>query len=593
MKSVLVVIISSLLSINMYGQHRSEEQALEIAASFMETSISESRLYVLPEDTCHMAKVRSVDPSCKAPSFQSYYIVNDSVNGRYAIVSADERMGDILGYSDRGIYATLHMPPALLDLLSCYDLIAENLDSLGDPPIVTRAANVINAVEPLVKTHWGQGYPYNLNCPEIDGQKCPTGCGATALAQVLNYYKYSPNGVGCHSYITLTNGIQQSIDFESLNLQWDKLICDYNDTTSEEECKEVAKLMHACGVSLSMDYKLGASGIKQNSIAYPLKHFWGYNPNTAYWDALYDYGSVDFRDMLYSQLLKGHPVLVDLYSRLGYAHEAIIDGIDETGKMHFNFGWEGTGDGYYSPLMIQVLGYSFLWGSYTYNITPELYGDNSDDFLLYEMNVPKEIFVGDDINVEYTLNCYCTNVPKSHMYIDEMLDTTIGIGIFDSKFNFISSIKEWDVSVYSDHGLQVSWSFSTNNLLDVNNDVLYLAPYEKLASDTYKHITAKSGMAEMYELHLDDQKILLMPKRYSDLKDIEDCVKNFSSDPDFFDIHIDKTNVELSSSIDTSVGIYNISGLCVSRFRLKANEKYIISLPKGIYIINNKKFCIK
>ncbi len=40
-------------------------------------------------------------------------------------------------------------------------------------------------VAPLLRTHWGQGVPYNALCPVVDGRQSLAGCGPVAMAQVM------------------------------------------------------------------------------------------------------------------------------------------------------------------------------------------------------------------------------------------------------------------------------------------------------------------------------------------------------------------------------------------------------------------------
>ncbi len=42
----------------------------------------------------------------------------------------------------------------------------------------------------LLASEWGQDAPYNNLCPKGDRGRCPSGCVATAMAQVLYYHKY-------------------------------------------------------------------------------------------------------------------------------------------------------------------------------------------------------------------------------------------------------------------------------------------------------------------------------------------------------------------------------------------------------------------
>lgn len=585
MKNLYLFLLFVLVSINIYGQRRTEKQAIDVAARFWGINNSKD-LSIIAED-----RVRNAIHKIKATSLQSappipYYIVNDSINRRFVLIPSDERMGNILGYSDRGIFEIEKMPSGLLYILSSYN----QLNNISSYEEITPKHNEekSNAIEPLIKTHWGQDFPYNKDCPEIDGKKCPTGCAATALAQILNYYRYSPHGIGKHSYSTYTLDIEQSMDFENLDIDWDKLKNDYNDSSSSEECQEVAKLMHACGVSLSTDYKKSATGVMSNSIAYPLKHFWGYNPNIAYWRVLTDYGPREENEMLREELYNGHPVLVDLDER----HEAIIDGMDENGLYHYNFGWDGIGDGFYRIALISTPAYFFRIGNYTINITPELYGENSPNFIINSMNTSKAVSMGDSIYVDAMLDCVSTDVPKSIMFIDEPLVTTIGIGLFDANFNLIHSFAESNGEFYSNYSVQITAAFSTEDIINRGDNVLYLSPYEKNTDGTYKHITGKRSSAEMYLIQIEGKSIRLISKHFSDIQDVEDNIyaPEISTVP--VSIHTTKSHTEIISPFACTLRIYNINGICVSEIHAEANRKYTLTLPKGVYVINGQKFCV-
>jgi len=117
----------------------------------------------------------------------AYYIFN-ARDGGFVVASGDDRLPEILGYSDRGNIDMNNIPCNMEWLLNCY---AHTLDSLDNYGITKkwspRRASSFATIEPLVKTTWGQHAPYNKYCPEIGGEKCPTGCVATAMAQIINY----------------------------------------------------------------------------------------------------------------------------------------------------------------------------------------------------------------------------------------------------------------------------------------------------------------------------------------------------------------------------------------------------------------------
>ena len=92
-------------------------------------------------------------------------------------------------------------------------------------------SNTITNLGHLTETEWGQWYPWNYKCPSINGEQCPVGCTAVAVAQLL-YYLHYQIGIpsGCFhtvdtSYTWNTAGYYTSnltrSDYNSPSTRWD------------------------------------------------------------------------------------------------------------------------------------------------------------------------------------------------------------------------------------------------------------------------------------------------------------------------------------------------------------------------------------
>lgn len=594
----LLTLVLALIPMLGFSQHRSESDAITIAKEFWDTEGECSNLSIVSQNSISKANARlyrAVDTTFD--SGRSFYVVNDEKNHRFVIVSADERMYKILGYSDNGCFDSETVPPGLMDLLNGYDKEYANVDlaqvQLDSEEI---SQEQTSPIEPLIKTHWGQGYPYNLECPIIDGKRCDTGCGATALAQVLNFYRYSQNGVGSHSYATRTNQIPLNINFENLDIDWSKLVNDYNEFSSEEERMEVAKLMYASGVSLSMDYKYGASSIQPNGMAYSLKHFWGYNPNTTYIMRNYKYNLQDIQEIITTELELGHPVFVDLYTSEDAGHEAIIDGIDKNQLLHYNFGWEGYADGYYRLKSLIAAAICFNSADYTVNICVEQYGEKTYDFVLGKgemSDLPSSVNIGDSIHFDTSINCVSTDVPKSYMNISEGLYAEVGVGLFDSQFRHIHSFDKDAATFLSDLYINYQINIAIDSDLFTEGQ-FYLAPYYTLDKVTYNVPTAELDRPELYSVSVRDHVVFFIPTRFEDLSTSigevkSDCLPNdvnliIKTRPKGFDI---------TSKEDTILQIFNVSGQVVISGPLEANSQRTVFLRKGIYLINGIKYVLQ
>ena len=115
----------------------------------------------------------------------------------YLVVSADDVAAPLLGYSDSG-EVSAPMPPQLQWWLKQYAAEIEQASDADAVRYVTMAnrkpagAVARKAIAPLLSTRWDQGAPYNDDCPSVSSPvmpngKAPTGCVATAMAQVMKY----------------------------------------------------------------------------------------------------------------------------------------------------------------------------------------------------------------------------------------------------------------------------------------------------------------------------------------------------------------------------------------------------------------------
>lgn len=286
----------------------------------------------------------------KAPQLQiilggeGYYIFNDVANGGFVIIGGDERMEQVLAYSYTGGFDISGVIPC--NVQSVLDSYAEEASYLRSHPQYTpprRVRRQIDAVAPLLgETAWNQGWPYNLMTPVIDGQHCVTGCVATAAAQVMYYHRWPARGQGQVSYEW--NGTTLTADLSQSEYQWDLITPKYSSSSSAESCNAVALLMHDVGYACHMNYGLGGSGAGGSATALVtnfdydkgILYLGRNNCNAAVWDSI-----------IVDELAHRRPLQYSGGSSSG-AHALVIDGIDNNGYYHFNFGWGGSSDGYYT-----------------------------------------------------------------------------------------------------------------------------------------------------------------------------------------------------------------------------------------------------
>ena len=264
----------------------------------------------------------------------------------YMVVSADDVAAPLLGYADEGSFDAANIPDNLRYWLESYaSEIAWARDN-GVEPARSRASRADRApIAPLVKTQWNQGSPYNNYCPIYNGSRSVTGCVATAMAQVMKYYNYPAKGTGSHSYTTKTLKISQSMDFSSTSFRWTSMADSYGSFSSTSQKNAVATLMHACGVSVDMDYTPNESGAPSMNVASALANYFGYDKGVRYLMRDY-YGMAEWEELVYNQLVEFGPVQYS-GSNTSAGHSFVCDGYSADGYFHFNWGWGGMSHGYF------------------------------------------------------------------------------------------------------------------------------------------------------------------------------------------------------------------------------------------------------
>ncbi len=303
-----------------------------------------------------------------------YYVFNASMGG-WVVVSGDDRATAVLAYGDEGRIDFDRLPCAAKALLDGYKLEMEWLQRQAGPDVQPAAAPAAGSatVGPLIATRWGQDEPYNLMCPDYQNERCRVGCVATAMAQVMNYWRYPEQCGAIPSYfcytIFKTIGTLQATTFDySLLLDsychwdWDasELV---QDAYTEAQAQEVAKLSRYCGQAVQMGYGgEGSRAMTSNQLA-AMRGF-GYRSTARleHRNGLLGggYSDAQWESMLRAELDAGRPVFYTAYDISAGGHTFICDGYRADGKFHFNMGWYGTCDGWYATTALNMNHYEGL-----------------------------------------------------------------------------------------------------------------------------------------------------------------------------------------------------------------------------------------
>ena len=278
------------------------------------------------------------------------YVFNRGDNGGYLVLSADDMAYPVLGYADSGNATEGNLAPAFEWWMGEYARQIEYAREKGmkENAIVKRASADMTPIAPQIKVHWNQGAPYYNMCPLVGTDRTYTGCVATAMAQVMKYWEYPERGRGSVSYECDNISKRLSMDFTQRKFDWENMLDNYvpgqyNDT----EAQAVAYLMKAAGYSVKMSYGLDSSGALAMNISAALKRYFNYDGNMAYEMRAY-YSTSQWEKLLYDNLRDVGPILYGGGSLVGGGHSFVCDGYDGNGMFHFNWGWSGMSDGYFS-----------------------------------------------------------------------------------------------------------------------------------------------------------------------------------------------------------------------------------------------------
>ena len=329
-----VLIALPLISAN--AQKISEQQAYETAMQFLAGGRADQSMAPTRDGTPTLEMAYTARTGRK----NDLYVFNRDEGG-FVIVSADARtVKPVLGYSDNGQFDADNIPPALQYILSAYQ---EQIDYARANVAPERGAlqSVIPKgtplVGPLIKTMWSQVDPYNRLCPGVDGGESYTGCVATAMAQIMNYWRWPERGTGSHTNIFADSLF---VDFSQSVYDWDNMAITYKPDTPQVKIDAVSRLMYDCGISVNMMYSFHYGGSYDFFIAPALVDYFNYSGD-ARWISRKDYEK-QWDSMMMAELDALRPILTS-----GGNHAFICDGYDSQRYFHYNIGWGGDCDGYY------------------------------------------------------------------------------------------------------------------------------------------------------------------------------------------------------------------------------------------------------
>lgn len=288
--------------------------------------------------------------SSQANEQPAYYIFTNPNDKKFVIISGESKLNELVGYGDKMTENPNDQPPYFKLFLKEYERVVKEVRSKATATTPQRP--IKRKVEPLLTCKWSQYDPFNKYTPLSNGQHTPTGCVATATAQVMFYNKWPKNRPT--EYIASTGDEAR----KSSTYWWEDMKNTTNEMRTEQSRQAVGVLMYDIGKAVHMRYYIKGSDSNLQRACNALRDKFDYT--VRYLDKNF-LPANEFLNEVMQEISDGYPVLV-----VGGPHAFVYDGYDEQGLIHTNWGWGGENDGYFdiNIVTLNVSGFALNSGTF-------------------------------------------------------------------------------------------------------------------------------------------------------------------------------------------------------------------------------------
>ncbi len=350
---MLLLLMMSLAS---FAGPRSFQQAKEIA-------LRQAAQLGIRMDEASSAKAKSKRVKSVSGEVPAYYVFPNGEGKGFTVVSGDDRLPEVVGYSDKGTYDEENLPSNYVGFMKAYEEMVGQLDngdsrasaSIAEAKALRGSGYQQPTVAPLLGSiQWNQMIPYNKMCPMYNStDRSVTGCVATAMAQVMMYYQYPKTlQTDIPAYVSYTKHLSIPQINKGESYDWDNMLPQYASyeplNYTDAQAAAVAKLLYHCGVACEMDYGPSSGANVTPAI---LSTYFGYDS-----DLMQDlnrdvFTLAEWSQIMDKELSAKRPILYSGRSSDG-GHEFVCDGTDGNGLYHINWGWGGYQDGYFDVTIL-------------------------------------------------------------------------------------------------------------------------------------------------------------------------------------------------------------------------------------------------
>ncbi len=354
-KLFIIPCILILLSLNAFADVVPESKARKVAENIFGPSTKGNPVLTMVWNGIESQGTKSASSTIAAP----FYVFNNE-SGGFVIVAGDDDVQPILGYSYEFSFSPDNMPENISSWMEKYKNLVQDTRSRKVAPAKDVKSAWIDAlsgtkagagtpVKDLGTALWNQGSPFNNQCPyDTEAKKNSlTGCVPTATAIVMRYYKWPSKGVGTlDGYTSSKFTIPGKNLDESAGYNWDSMPTKYTSSWTETNINEVSTLMSDCGIGVQADYAAGGTSAFASDIVQFLQNHMKYSRDARYL-SFSNYTMSEWISLIKKEISANRPVIYRGTDPSEGGHCFVVDGYDSNNYLKFNWGWGGSGNGYF------------------------------------------------------------------------------------------------------------------------------------------------------------------------------------------------------------------------------------------------------
>lgn len=367
MNTKAIIVFASMVWL-MFGSTIAKPVGVDLAHQVAQGFISHNHLQIKIPANGRLTEVG------EANGWSRFYVFCGEDNRGFVIVSADDCVIPILGYSEDSPVEMKALPPQVQWWLEGYEEEIEQHVELNHSgaevegewsrwlnPEDTKAGQPLTTIGPLITTKWDQSPYYNALFPtqRTGSSKTLAGCVATAGAQLLKYWNHPTTGRGSESYAPtatyLRSAVTLTADFGNTQYDWDNMPNRVMGSSTQVQKDAVAQLVYHVAVAVHMQFSSSASSAhtcsdyaeSNYSLESALVKYFRFQ-NTITHIEKNDMTDYEWKNAIRHEIECLRPILYTGRTPDGSSgHSFICDGYDSQLRFHFNWGWSGSLDGYF------------------------------------------------------------------------------------------------------------------------------------------------------------------------------------------------------------------------------------------------------